>query len=61
MIESIPHLSFGNFPTPVQRLSNLEHALGFKSLWMKRDDLSGPLGGGNKVPKTGIHVRSSTP
>ena len=51
MIESIPHLSLGNFPTPVQRLSNLERALGFKSLWIKRDDLSGPLGGGNKVRK----------
>ena len=51
MIESIPHLPLGNFPTPVQRLSNLEHALGFKSLWIKRDDLSGPLGGGNKIRK----------
>lgn len=51
MIESIPHLSLGNFPTPVQRLSNLERALGFASLWIKRDDLSGLLGGGNKVRK----------
>ena len=51
MIESIPYLSLGNFPTPVQRLSNLEHALGLKSLWIKRDDLSGRLGGGNKVRK----------
>jgi len=51
MIESIPHHSLGNFPTPVQRLSNLERVLGFESLWMKRDDLSGPLGGGNKVRK----------
>ena len=51
MIESIPYLSLGNFPTPVQHLSNLERALGIKSLWIKRDDLSGPLGGGNKVRK----------
>ena len=51
MIESIPHYSLGNFPTPVQRLSNLERTLGFESLWIKRDDLSGPLGGGNKVRK----------
>ena len=51
MIGSIPHHSLGNFPTPVQRLSNLERTLGFKSLWIKRDDLSGPLGGGNKVRK----------
>lgn len=51
MIESISHLSLGDFPTPVERLSNLERILGFKSLWIKRDDLSGPLGGGNKVRK----------
>lgn len=51
MIESIPYLSLGNFPTPVQRLPNLGHALGLKSLWIKRDDLSGRLGGGNKVRK----------
>ncbi len=51
MIESIPHHSLGNFPTPVQRLSNLERILNFESLWVKRDDLSGPLGGGNKVRK----------
>ena len=51
MIDSIRYLSLGNFPTPVERLSNLERALGFKSLWIKRDDLSGPLGGGNKVRK----------
>ena len=51
MIESIPHFPLGNFPTPIERLSNLERALGFESLWIKRDDLSGPLGGGNKVRK----------
>ncbi len=51
MIESIPYVPLGNFPTPVQRLSNLERVLGFESLWIKRDDLSGPLGGGNKVRK----------
>ena len=51
MIGSIPYLPLGNFPTPVEHLSNLERALGFKSLWIKRDDLSGPLGGGNKVRK----------
>ena len=48
---SIPCFPLGNFPTPVQRLSNLERSLGFASLWVKRDDLSGPLGGGNKVRK----------
>ena len=51
LLSAIPFLPLGNFPTPVQRLSNLESVLGFKSLWIKRDDLSGPLGGGNKVRK----------
>ena len=51
MIQSIPHLPLGNFPTPVHRLSNLGPALGLTSFWIKRDDLSGPLGGGNKVRK----------
>lgn len=51
MLHSIPYLSLGNFPTPVHRLPNLGRALGIKSLWIKRDDLSGPLGGGNKVRK----------
>ena len=50
-LSSIRCLPLGNFPTPVQRLSNLERVLGFQSLWIKRDDLSGPLGGGNKVRK----------
>ena len=41
----------GTFPTPVHRLVKLGGALGFDSLWIKRDDQSGPLGGGNKVRK----------
>ncbi len=51
MIHSLPHLSLGNFPTPVHRLSNLGRAIGIDSLWIKRDDLGGLLGGGNKVRK----------
>ncbi len=51
MIQSIPHLSLGKFPTPAQHLPNLGRVLGMPSLWIKRDDLSGPLGGGNKVRK----------
>ncbi len=51
MLQSIPRLPLGNFPTPVQRLPTLARVLGIRSLWIKRDDLSGPLGGGNKVRK----------
>ena len=56
MIESIPHHSLGNFPTPVQRLSNLERALGFESLWIKRDDPERSVGRRQQGTKTGIYV-----
>ena len=48
---ALPHSSFGRWPTPVQRLSELEQRLGVGQLWVKRDDLSGELYGGNKVRK----------
>jgi 1-aminocyclopropane-1-carboxylate deaminase/D-cysteine desulfhydrase-like pyridoxal-dependent ACC family enzyme len=47
----IPWIPLGKFPTPVHRLANLEDTLGFESLWIKRDERGGPLGGGNKVRK----------
>ncbi len=47
----IPWSPLGKFPTPVHQLAKLESALGFDSLWIKRDDQSGHLGGGNKVRK----------
>ena len=49
--QEIAWLPLGQFPTPIHRLTHLEQELGFNSLWIKRDDLSGPLGGGNKVRK----------
>ena len=49
--EHIPWLPLGKFPTPVHQLVKLGRVLGFDSLWIKRDDQSGPLGGGNKVRK----------
>lgn len=49
LARDIPWISLGQFPTPVERLSNLEKLLELKSLWIKRDDLSGELYGGNKV------------
>lgn len=40
----------GEFPTPVERLESLERALGGTApLYVKRDDLSSPTYGGNKV------------
>ena len=42
-------MPLGQFPTPVEKLTNLGKHLGLESLWIKRDDLSGELYGGNKV------------
>ncbi len=46
-------IKLGTLPTPVQRLDKLERALGEHApeLYIKRDDLSGMLYGGNKVRK----------
>lgn len=44
---ALPRVTLGNFPTPVQRLSHLGHG----NLWIKRDDLSSGIYGGNKVRK----------
>lgn len=40
-------IALGDFPTPVQPLQHMGHA----NLWIKRDDLSSPVYGGNKVRK----------
>lgn len=49
----IPHVVLGALPSPVERYSELEEALGCKSmaLYIKRDDYSGRPYGGNKVRK----------
>ena len=40
-------IALGSFPTPIQRLQHMDH----ENLWIKRDDLSSPIYGGNKVRK----------
>lgn len=47
LAQNLPHVRLGTFPTPVERLEHLHHP----SLWIKREDLSSPLYGGNKVRK----------
>jgi len=49
--ESLPHVPLGTFPTPVERHDELAARLGVGELWVKRDDLSGEIYGGNKVRK----------
>ena len=47
----LPYVSLGRFPTPVEKLDSVGAAIGLSSLYIKRDDLSGLLYGGNKVRK----------
>ncbi len=49
--EKLAHVALGEFPTPVQKLEKLGAQLGVSRLYIKRDDLSGKLYGGNKPRK----------
>jgi L-cysteate sulfo-lyase len=44
-------ISLGVWPTPLDEAPRLAAALGLRQLWIKRDDLTGLGGGGNKVRK----------
>ncbi|NNE59550.1 MAG: D-cysteine desulfhydrase family protein [Woeseia sp.] len=50
-LERFPQASLALLPTPIQALRNLGASLRGIDLWMKRDDLSGLEGGGNKTRK----------
>jgi 1-aminocyclopropane-1-carboxylate deaminase/D-cysteine desulfhydrase-like pyridoxal-dependent ACC family enzyme len=45
--QKVPYIDLGTFPTPVHRLQHL----GIENLWIKRDDQSSPVYGGNKIRK----------
>ena len=45
--QRLPHMELGNFPTPVHPLKHLD----IKNLWIKRDDQSSSVYGGNKIRK----------
>lgn len=47
----LPHVSLGDWPTPVAENPVLARDLGVPSLWIKRDDVSARAYGGNKVRK----------
>lgn len=58
LLQKIPYIALGNFPTPIHQCKNLGEILGIKNLYLKRDDLSGKrsdnqqhLFDGNKVRK----------
>jgi len=50
--EKLPYVPLGEFPTSVQKLDQLSGDLGMSRLYMKRDDLSGKIYGGNKQRKS---------
>lgn len=50
-LRDLPYVKLASTPTPVERLESLGAELGIPSLWIKRDDKSGTLYGGNKVRK----------
>ncbi|GAB7036563.1 MULTISPECIES: pyridoxal-phosphate dependent enzyme [Catenuloplanes] len=47
----IEPLDLGTFPTPLEDAPRLAASLGLARLWIKRDDLIGAGGGGNKARK----------
>ena len=47
----LPRVPLATLPTPVQPLARLGQAMGIPGLYVKRDDLTSPLYGGNKVRK----------
>ena len=46
-----PRTKLAQLPTPIHRLENFESQLGGPELWIKRDDMTGFTGGGNKTRK----------
>jgi len=51
LLAFVPRVCLGDWPTPLGRLENLEKRHGLPPFFVKRDDLSSGLYGGNKVRK----------
>lgn len=49
LAESVPWRSIASWPTPIQRAERLGAAHGLSQLFIKREDLSHPIVGGNKL------------
>ena len=49
--ERLSRVSLAVLPTPVEKLEQIGNVIGVNSLYVKRDDLSGVVYGGNKVRK----------
>ena len=51
LADTLPYVSLTELPTPVHELRKLGKDLGIGHLYIKRDDLSGKVYGGNKPRK----------
>ena len=51
MLDDRPRAPLAALPTPLHPLPRLSQALGGPEIWIKRDDLTGLAGGGNKTRK----------
>lgn len=49
--QRLPHIPLADLPTPVERIEAIETGLPLDGLFVKRDDLTAPIYGGNKVRK----------
>ncbi len=49
LMEDLPYVSFGDFPTSVEKLRRPGQTIGAPRLYVKRDDLSAKLYGSNKI------------
>jgi 1-aminocyclopropane-1-carboxylate deaminase/D-cysteine desulfhydrase-like pyridoxal-dependent ACC family enzyme len=47
----LPYVQLGQFPTPIEKLEIIGRELKVSQLYIKRDDLSGAVYGGNKIRK----------
>jgi 1-aminocyclopropane-1-carboxylate deaminase/D-cysteine desulfhydrase-like pyridoxal-dependent ACC family enzyme len=49
--DKIPYVSLAQLPTPIEKLDRLGGEIGADNLYIKRDDLTGHIYGGNKIRK----------
>ncbi len=49
--DKLPYVSLCEFPTPIKKLNIMGEKIGLDHLYVKRDDLTGKIYGGNKIRK----------
>ncbi len=58
-INDLKKVHLGYYPTPIEKMNNLEKVLGTGDLYIKRDDMTGPAFGGNKTRKLEYLIREA--